>query len=106
MYWAVLIISGIFEAVWATALSASEGLSRLVPSIVFFGACAISMGGLAWALKEIPVGTGYAVWTAIGAFTTAVWAMVSGAEPVQIMRIVFLIGLIACVAGLKFTSGH
>lgn len=103
MHWVVLAVSGLFEAVWATALSRSEGFTRLVPSFVFLGAVTISMGGLAWALKEIPVGTGYAVWVAIGAATTVVWAMFTGAEPVSIVRVMLLAGLIGCVIGLKLT---
>lgn len=106
MYWLVLVVSGIFEAVWATALAASQGFSRLVPSLIFFAACGLSMGGLAWSLKEIPVGTGYAVWTAIGAFSTAAWAMITGEEPVHLLRTLFLIGLVGCVVGLKYTSHH
>ncbi len=102
--WVVLAVSGLFEAVWATALSRSEGFTKLVPSVVFIVAVVISMGGLAWALKEIPVGTGYAVWVAIGAATTVIWAMATGAEAVSIIRVLLLAGLIACVIGLKLTA--
>ncbi|MDN5963221.1 MAG: SMR family transporter [Actinomyces sp.] len=104
MGWTILVISGLFEAVWATALSRSEGFSRLVPSLVFLGGLVVSMAGLAWALRDIPVGTGYAVWVGIGAATTAVWAMATGAESVSVVRILLLVGLVACVAGLKLTS--
>lgn len=104
MNWIVLIISGLFEAVWATALSRSEGLSRLAPSLVFLGGLVVSMAGLAWALRGIPVGTGYAVWVGVGAATTAAWAMATGAEAVSVVRILLLVGLVACVAGLKLTS--
>lgn len=104
MGWTILVLSGLFEAVWATALSRSEGFSRLVPSLVFLGGLVVSMAGLAWALRDIPVGTGYAVWVGIGAATTAVWAMATGAEPVSVVRILLLVGLVACVAGLKLTS--
>ncbi len=104
MHWVVLVISGLFEAVWATALSLSEGFTRLVPSLIFVAAATVSMGGLAWALKEIPVGTGYAVWVAIGAATTVIWAMCTGAESVSIIRVLLLVGLIGCVIGLKLTA--
>lgn len=104
MGWTILVISGLFEAVWATALSRSEGFSRLVPSLAFLGGLVVSMAGLAWALRDIPVGTGYAVWVGIGAATTAVWAMATGAESVSVVRILLLVGLVACVAGLKLTS--
>lgn len=105
MHWLVLVLSGVFEAVWATALSKSEGFTKVVPIIVFILGAAISMGGLGWALKEIPVGTGYAVWVGIGAGTTALWSMLSGAEPVRVVRILLLCGIIACVIGLKLVSG-
>ncbi len=104
MAWIVLIASGLFEAVWATALARSEGLTRLVPSLVFLAGGVVSVGGLAWALREIPVGTGYAVWVAVGAATTVVWAMATGAEPVSLVRAVLLLGIVGCVIGLKVTA--
>lgn len=104
MAWVVLILSGLFEAVWATALSRSDGLTRLVPSVVFFAGLAVSMAGLAWALKEIPIGTGYAVWVGVGAGATVTWAMATGAEPVSVVRVLLLIGLFACIAGLKLVG--
>ncbi|CAM2770251.1 multidrug efflux SMR transporter [Actinomyces slackii] len=104
MAWIILIGSGLFEAVWATALSRSEGLTRLIPSLVFAGALLISMAGLAYALRTIPVGTGYAVWTAIGAATTVIWAMITGAEAISVVRVLLLTGLISCVVGLKITE--
>ncbi len=104
MSWIILVLSGLFEAVWATALSKSEGFTKLLPSLVFFVSVGISMGGLAFALREIPVGTGYAVWVGVGAATTVIWAMASGAEPVSLVRIALIIGIIACVAGLKLTA--
>lgn len=108
MHWLVLIVSGLFEAVWATAMGRSEGFTRLVPSLVFAVACLTSMGGLSYALREIPIGTGYAVWTAVGAATTVTWAMLTGAEPASLVRVALLVGLIGCVVGLKLTSptGH
>lgn len=108
MHWLVLIVSGLFEAVWATSLSRSEGFSRLIPSLVFAAGCLISMGGLAYALREVPVGTGYAVWTAIGAAATVTYAMATGAESASLVKIALLIGLVACVVGLKLVSdaGH
>lgn len=102
--WIVLVGSGCLEAVWATALSYSEHFTRPIPTVVFFVACISSMLGLSYALKEIPVGTGYAVWVAIGASITALWAMITGAEQFSIMRVLLIIGIIACVIGLKLTS--
>lgn len=104
MYWLVLIVSGLFEAVWATALGLSDGLSKLVPTIVFFSALLLSMGGLAYAMKEIPTGTAYAVWVGIGASLTVVYSMATGQEPVTLLKIVFILGLVGCVIGLKAVS--
>ncbi|MFI2366563.1 DMT family transporter [Promicromonospora sp. NPDC019610] len=103
MSWIVLVVSGLLEAVWATALSRSEGFSNVVPSIVFGVALVASMGGLAFALRDLPVGTAYAVWVGIGAATTVAWAMATGAEPVSVVRVLLIAGLIGCVIGLKLT---
>ncbi|WP_344447734.1 DMT family transporter, partial [Kitasatospora nipponensis] len=75
MAWVVLIIAGVLETVWAVALEASKGFSRLVPSVVFGVALVLSMGGLAYAMKSIPLGTGYAIWVGIGAIGTALYGM-------------------------------
>ncbi|MCL3777506.1 MULTISPECIES: multidrug efflux SMR transporter [unclassified Actinomyces] len=106
MSWTVLILSGFLEAVWATAMDRSECFTRLVPTLVFAVSCVISMGGLAYALREVPVGTGYAVWTAIGAATTVTYAMVTGAESASVIKVLLLAGLIGCVVGLKVVSGE
>ncbi|MGR6964909.1 DMT family transporter [Geodermatophilus sp. URMC 61] len=101
MSWLVLVLSGVLEAVWATALGRSEGFSRLVPSVVFGVAMTLSMVGLAYAMRELPVGTAYAVWVGIGAVLTVVIAMVSGEEPVSPVRLLLLAGIVGCVVGLK-----
>lgn len=101
MAWLVLVVSGVLEAVWATALGRSEGFSRLAPSIVFGIALALSMAGLAYAMRELPVGTSYAVWVGIGASLTVVYAMVTGTEPVSPVKVLLILGLIGCVVGLK-----
>jgi quaternary ammonium compound-resistance protein SugE len=99
--WLVLVLSGVLEAVWATALGRSEGFSRLGPSVVFGLALVLSMAGLAYAMRELPVGTAYAVWVGIGAVLTVVIAMASGEEPVSAVRLLLLAGIIGCVIGLK-----
>lgn len=104
MSWIVLVISGVLEAVWATALGRSEGFSRLAPSLVFVVALAASMGGLAWAMRSLPVGTAYAVWVAIGATLTVVYAMATGAESASVFKIVCLLMVVAGVVGLKLAS--
>lgn len=102
--WIVLIVSGMFEAVWATALGKSEGFTKLWPTIIFAVACVISMAGLAYGLREIPTGTGYAVWVAVGASLTVIYGMVTGAEAVSMLKILLLLGIVACVIGLKLVS--
>ncbi|UWF77031.1 MULTISPECIES: DMT family transporter [Microbacterium] len=107
MAWVVLIISGVLEAVWATALGKSEGLSRLWPSVVFFAGLILSMLGLAWAMRDIPTGTAYAVWVGIGASLTVIWAMITGETDISWVRILLLTGLIGCIVGLKLVdTGH
>jgi len=99
--WIVLVVSGLFETVWATALAASDGLRRPVPALVFVLGCATSMGGLAVALRSIPVGTGYAVWTGVGAVGTAVYGMAVLGEPATAARILCLGLIISGIVGLK-----
>ena len=102
MAWLVLVASGLMETAWATALSSSKGFSRLVPSVVFVVTLAASMTGLAYSLRSIPVGTGYAVWVGIGAVGTALVGMIWLREPVTVARLLCLLLVVAGVAGLKF----
>ena len=104
MAWIVLVIAGVLEAVWATALGRSEGFTRLVPSVVFGVALLFSMGGLGWAMRDLPIGTAYAVWVGIGAACTVAWAMFTGAESVSVIKVLLILGLIGCVIGLKVVS--
>ena len=99
--WFVLVLSGVLEAVWATALGRSEGFSRLVPSLVFGVALVLSMVGLAYAMRDLPVGTAYPVWVGIGAVLTVVIAMVTGEESVSVVKLLLLAGIVGCVVGLK-----
>ena len=101
MSWIVLIVSGVLEAVWATALGRSEGFTRLVPSVVFAVALLLSMGALAFAMRTLPLGTSYAVWVGVGAALTVAWAMWTGEEPVSLVKVLLLVGLVGCVVGLK-----
>jgi quaternary ammonium compound-resistance protein SugE len=102
--WIYLVVSGLFETVWAAALSQSKGFARLVPSVVFAVALVISMGGLALALRELPVGTAYAVWVGIGAVGTAVYGMVALGESASVARLLCLVAIVAGVAGLKILT--
>ena len=101
MYWLVLILSGVLEAVWATALGRAEGFTRPAPTVVFAVGLVASMAGLAYAMRGLPIGTAYAVWVGIGAVLTAGYAMVSGEEPVTAVRVLLLAGIVGCVIGRK-----
>ncbi|MER8102712.1 MULTISPECIES: SMR family transporter [unclassified Kitasatospora] len=101
MAWLVLIISGVLETVWAVALESSKGFSRLTPSLVFGVALLLSMGGLAYAMRTIPIGTGYAVWVGIGAVGTALYGMAVLGDAVTAARIGCLLLIVSGVVGLK-----
>ncbi|MFO7689042.1 MAG: multidrug efflux SMR transporter [Cryobacterium sp.] len=105
MSWAILVLSGAIEAVWATALGKSEGFTKLWPVVVFAVGLIASMAGLAFAMREIPVGTAYAVWVGIGATLTVVYAMVFGGETASIVKVLLILGLVGCVVGLKLVDG-
>jgi len=101
MSWVVLILSGVLEAVWATALGRSEGFSRPVPTVTFAVAMVLSMAGLAYAMRELPVGTSYAVWVGTGAALTVAYAMATGDEAFSLVKALLLAGIVGCVVGLK-----
>ncbi|MUP36273.1 quaternary ammonium compound efflux SMR transporter SugE [Labilibaculum sp. 44] len=104
MAWVYLIIAGLFEAVWAIGLKYAEGFTKLWPSVITIVAMAVSLYFLALAIKTLPVGTAYAVWTGIGAFTTAILGVVLFSEPIHFSRIFFLLLLLVSIIGLKFTA--
>ncbi|MBO4141650.1 ligand-binding protein SH3 [Micromonospora tulbaghiae] len=101
MAWIVLVISGLLETAWAIALDRSAGFTRPLPSAVFAVTLVASMAGLAYALRDIPVGTGYAVWVGIGAVGTALVGMLALGEPVNLPRVTCLLLVVAGVIGLK-----
>ncbi|HTM83632.1 MAG TPA: multidrug efflux SMR transporter [Mycobacterium sp.] len=104
MAWLILVASGVLEAVWATALGRSHGFTRLGPSLVFAVASVLSVVGLAYAMRELPTGTSYAVWVGIGAALTVAYAMATGAEPTSVAKVLLLGGVIGCVIGLRLVS--
>ncbi|MFZ6991473.1 DMT family transporter [Curtobacterium sp. RRHDQ66] len=101
MAWIVLFVSAALETVWATALGQSHGFTRLQPTIVFAITIVISLVAFGYVLKHIPISTAYAVWTGTGAALTVLWGMATGAEPVTVLRLVFIAGIVGCVVGLK-----
>ncbi|NNU26944.1 DMT family transporter [Isoptericola sediminis] len=104
MAWIVLLVSGVLEAVWATALAASGGFRKPKPTLLFVVALAASMAGLAWAMTDLPTGTAYAVWVGIGATLTVVWGFVTGQDRVNVARVLLLTLLVGSVVGLKAVS--
>ncbi|OBK28617.1 ligand-binding protein SH3 [Mycobacterium asiaticum] len=104
MAWLVLIVSGVLEAVWATALGRSDGFSRLAPSAIFVVSLLFSMSGLAFAMRSLPTGTSYAVWVGIGAVLTVGYAVLAGSETASPVKLLLIGGVIACIVGLKLVG--
>lgn len=102
--WLTLGIAGAFEVVWAVGLKYTDGFSRLWPSVFTLVAMAISVYFLAIAIKSIPLGTGYAVWTGIGAAGTAILGIILFSESTDAIRLFCIALIIAGIAGLKLTS--
>lgn len=101
MSWLVLVVAGVLESVWAIALGRSEGLTRLVPSVAFGVALVLSMAGLAYAMRDLPPGTAYAVWVGIGVALTVGFSKATGVDPVTPLRVLFLAMIVGGVIGLK-----
>ena len=106
MAWVVLFIAGMLEVGWAYGLRYTQGFTKLWPSVGTLGAMAVSFLLLSKALKTIPVGTGYAVWTGIGAVGTVIVGMAILGEPRDVGRLVCVSLIIAGIAGLKLFSPH
>ncbi len=106
MAWVVLFVAGLLEVGWAIGLKYTEGFTKLWPSVATIGAMAVSFFLLSHALRTIPVGTGYAVWTGIGAVGTVILGMVFLGEPRDVGRIFCLLLIIAGIVGLKVVSPH
>lgn len=104
MAWTLLCVAGLFEICWAIGLKYTEGFTRPWPIVGTLVAMAASFGCLAQALKTIPVGTGYAVWTGIGAAGTAVLGMVLFAETASTIKVLSLLCIVLGIIGLRSTS--
>ena len=104
MAWTCLVIAGLLEIGWAVGLKYTEGFSKLWPSVATGIAMIASFALLSYALKTIPIGTGYAVWTGIGAAGTAIIGMMCLGEPRETLRVLCIVLIIAGVVGLKFAS--
>lgn len=104
MSWVILIASGLLEALWAAAMQGSKGFRRWRPTLVFAIAMLASMGGLAYAMLEIPASTAYAVWVGVGAVATVVLQAARGKERLTLVRALLLVLLVGCLVGLKLVS--
>jgi quaternary ammonium compound-resistance protein SugE len=104
MGWLYLLIAGLFEVGFTTFLKLSEGFTKPWPSVVFLICSALSFWFLTLAMDTIPLGTAYAVWTATGAFGTALIGIIFYSDPVTFWRLFFLAVLVAAVIGLKASS--
>ena len=107
MAWFILFIAGLFEIGWAVGLKFTEGFSRPIPTILTGVSLVASMGLLGWAVKSLPLGTAYAVWTGIGAVGTAMVGILLFKEPATAGRLVCLALIVSGILGLKlFTPAH
>lgn len=104
MAWFILLIAGLFEIGWAVGLKYTEGFTRPVPSVLTVGAMVISLALLGFALKTLPVGTGYAVWTGVGAVGTAILGIVLFGESMAPMRLASIGLIVAGIISLKFAT--
>ena len=104
MPWVILVCAGLLEIVWAIALKQSDGFSRLWPSVIGIGGAVLSFTLLAVALRQLPAGTGYAVWVGIGAVGVAVAGMVLFSETVSVARVLFLSIIVVGIVGLRLVE--
>ena len=105
MAWLVLIVAGLFEIAWAIALRYSEGFTKLLPSLAFGVTAWLSFACLSYALKSLPVGTAYAVWTGIGAVGIAIFGIAWLDEPANALRLGSIALIVIGIAGLRVSAG-
>ena len=106
MAWVILIIAGLFEIGWAIGLKYTEGFSRLWPSVATAAAMIVSLALLGLALKSLPIGTAYAVWTGVGAVGTAILGIYLFGESADFARLVCIGLIVAGIIGLKLVTPH
>jgi len=101
MAWFLLILGGLFEIGFTTALRYVDGFRNLPWTLAFLGSVTLSMGLLEYAARTIPMGTAYAVWGGIGAVGTVIVGMTFFDEPATLVRLLLILAIVACIAGLK-----
>lgn len=104
MAWIVLFVAGLLEIGWAVGLKHTEGFTRLVPSLLTAASMVASLGLLGFALKTLPLGTAYAVWTGIGTIGTAVLGILLHGEPATVLRLLCIAFIVAGIVGLKLAQ--
>ena len=104
MSWIILFIAGLLEVVWAIGLKYSHGFTRLTPSVIAVSAMIVSIVLLSWAMRSLPVGTAYAVWTGIGAVGAAITGILLLGESASLARIASLALIVAGIIGLKLST--
>lgn len=104
MPWVMLVIAGLLEVVWALMLKKSEGLSKPVPTVIFFISLALSLFLLSQAVKSVPVGTAYAVWTGVGVAGTAILGMLLLGESRDMLKLVSIVLIVGGIIGLRLTT--
>ena len=106
MEWVLLVIAGLLEMGWAVGLKYSQGFTKLVPSIFTILGMIASFYFLSLALKNISLGTAYAIWTGIGIVGTLILGIILFKEPVDLLRLIFIGLIVIGIAGLKMVSAH
>ena len=104
MAWSMLFIAGLLEIGWAIGLKYTEGFTRLLPTLLTGVSMVVSLGLLGLALKSLPVGTAYAVWTGIGTIGTAMLGIALLGEPAGVLRLLCIGLIVAGIVGLKLVS--
>jgi quaternary ammonium compound-resistance protein SugE len=104
MAWALLFVAGLFETGWAIGLKYTNGFTRLWPSLLTVAAMLVSLGLLGLALRSLPIGTAYAIWTGIGAVGTVVLGVFLFGEPATVLRLACIALIVAGIAGLRLVT--
>ena len=104
MAWAYLLVAGLFEIGWAVGLKYTDGFSRILPSLATLASMGLSVGFLGLALRTVPLGTGYAIWTGIGVIGTAALGIHLFGEPVTALRLACIALIATGIAGLRLAT--
>ncbi|UGQ48273.1 quaternary ammonium compound efflux SMR transporter SugE [Massilia endophytica] len=106
MPWIILFLAGLLEVAWAVGLKFTDGFTKPLPTVLTLAAMAASVGLLGLALRTLPLGTAYAVWTGIGTVGTVIYGILVMNEPAGVLRLVCIAMIVAGIAGLKLLSPH